>query len=184
MNFWLRIAHAIDAITERLGRLVFWLTLFMVLLGAFNALARKAGQYFETTLTSNAFVELQWYMFGAVFLLGAGYALKHNAHVRVDVLYGRLSARKRAMIDVAGTLLFLLPFCILVQFVSWPAVLNSWHVWEQSPDPDGLPRYPIKTLIPIAFFFVMLQGISFLIHKCAFLMGAEAESIDEAGVGA
>jgi TRAP-type mannitol/chloroaromatic compound transport system permease small subunit len=184
MDFWLGVARTIDNITERLGRLVFWLTLAMVLLGALNAIARKAGQYFGATLTSNAFVELQWYMFGAVFLLGAGYALKHNAHVRVDVLYGRLDSRKKAYIDVAGTILFLLPFCILVQFVSWPAVINSWQVWEQSPDPDGLPRYPIKTLIPVAFFFVTLQGISHLIKKLAFLKGRLPETLEEEGVGA
>lgn len=184
MGFWLGIADKIDALVERVGRAVFWLTLLMVILGALNAIARKVGHYFGANLTSNAFVELQWYMFAAVFLLGASYAFKHNAHVRVDVFYGRLSARKQALIDVLGTILFLLPFCILVQFVSWPAVINSWHVWEQSPDPDGLPRYPIKTLIPLAFFFVMLQGISHLIKKLAFLKGHIPAELEEQGVGA
>ena len=173
MKILLAFAHAVDRFTERLGHAVYWLSLFMVLIGAFNAVGRYMGRYIGADITSNVFIEMQWYMFGALFLLGASYTLKHDAHVRVDVLYGNLSKRNKTIINIAGAILFLLPFCILVQIVSWPAVFNSWHVWEQSPNPDGLPRYPIKTLIPIAFLLVTLQGLSGLIKDIASLRGID-----------
>jgi len=165
MQRWLRLAHGIDRFSERTGRLVYWLTLGMVLLGAFNAVARYLDRYTGLGLSSNMYIELQWYLFSLVFLLGAAYTLKHDAHVRVDVVYGRLSKRGRAWIDLIGTVLFLFPFCILMLWTSWPAVINSWSVLEVSPDPGGLPRYPIKTVIPIAFLLLMIQGLSMLIKQ-------------------
>lgn len=171
MHFWLRIASRIDRTNEWIGRLVYWLTLFMVLFGAYNALVRYLDRYTGLGLSSNTYIELQWYLFSLVFLLGAAYTLKHNAHVRVDVLFARLSPRGRAWINLLGTLLFLIPFCILVLWTAWPAVRNSWIVREVSPDPGGLPRYPIKAAIPLAFTLLMLQGISLAIKQVAVLRG-------------
>lgn len=172
MERWLRLAAGIDRFSERTGRLVYWFTLVMVLVGSFNALARYLDRYTGLGLSSNTYIELQWYMFSLVFLLGAAYTLKHNAHVRVDVLYARLSPRGRAWINLLGTLLFLLPFSVLMLIVSWPAVADSWARLEVSPDPGGLPRYPIKTVIPIAFVLLIVQGVSLLIKQVALLRGA------------
>ncbi|MCB1032365.1 MAG: TRAP transporter small permease subunit [Acidobacteria bacterium] len=143
----------------------------MVLLGAFNALGRYLGRFLGTNLSSNAYIELQWYMFSLIFLLGAGLALKADSHVRVDVLFGRLGARARIWIDLLGTLFFLLPFCFFGLWVCWPSVANSWRVWEGSPDPGGLPRYPIKTVILLCFILLLLQGVSELIKGIARLRG-------------
>lgn len=150
---------------ERLGVGIYWLSLFMVLIGAFNAVARYFDRFTGWGLSSNTYIELQWYLFSLLFLLGAAYTLKHNSHVRVDVFYGRLSPRGKAWVNALGTVFFLFPFCILMIIMSIPSVLNSWEVLEMSPDPGGLPRYPIKTMIPIAFFLVILQGISMLIKQ-------------------
>jgi TRAP-type mannitol/chloroaromatic compound transport system permease small subunit len=171
----LRIARLIDALNERLGRVICWLTLAMVLIASTNAVARKLGRWAGRNLTSNAWIEAQWYLFSAVFLLGAAYALKQNAHVRVDVVYDRLSARARAWINLLGSLLFLLPFSIVMLAVCWGPVAASWSVGEMSPDPGGLPRYPIKTLLPIAFILLILQGIAEIITHAAFLAGVRPE---------
>lgn len=171
MPFWLRIASRIDRTNEWIGRVVYWLTLFMVLVGAYNALVRYLDRFTGLGLSSNTYIELQWYMFSLVFLLGAAYTLKHDAHVRVDVLFSRLGPRGQAWINLLGTVLFLIPFCVLVLWTSWPTVSNSWLVSETSPDPGGLPRYPIKTAIPAAFVLLMLQGVSLAIKQVAVLRG-------------
>lgn len=171
MAFWMRVSSWIDALNEKLGKGIYWLTLFMVLIGAFNALVRYIDRFTGMSISSNMYIELQWYLFSIIFLLGAAYTLKHDAHVRVDVLYGRLSPRNRAWVNLGGIILFLIPFCLLMLYVSWPAVINSWRVLEVSPDPGGLPRYPIKTMIPIAFLLLTLQGISMLIKQIAILRG-------------
>ena len=171
MQFWLRLAERIDRFSEHTGRWLYWLTLAMVAVGGYNALVRYLDRYTGLGLSSNFYIELQWYLFSLVFLLGAAYTLRHNAHVRVDVLYGKLSPKGRAWIDVLGTLLFLFPFCVLMLWVSWSFVANSWGVWEQSPDPGGLPRYPIKTAIPIAFLLLLIQGVALLIRQIAVLRG-------------
>jgi TRAP-type mannitol/chloroaromatic compound transport system permease small subunit len=155
-----RIARAIDRFHLGVGRLAAWLTLGMTLLGAYNAIARYLGRFVGTNLTSNALIELQWYLFSAVFLLGAAATLVTDGHVRVDVFYARLRARSRAWIDLVGTLVFLLPFALLAVALSWPALASSWAIREGSPDPGGLPRYPIKALIPLAFALLALQGIA------------------------
>lgn len=164
-----RVASSIDLFNERVGKVVYWLTLIMVTIGAYNAIARYFDRYTGWGLSSNTYIELQWYLFSLVFLLGAAYTLKHNSHVRVDVLYGRLSRKKKAWVNLFGTVLFLFPFCILMIIVSWPSVQNSWAVMEMSPDPGGLPRYPIKTMIPIAFILLILQGISMLFNQIVIL---------------
>lgn len=150
----------VDRVHTVLGHGVRWLVLAMVLIGAFNAVARYAGRYVGINLSSNALLEAQWYLFAAVFLLAAPYTLLQDRHVRVDVLYGRLSPRAKAGIDLAGTLLFLVPFCAVGLWLSWPSVSNSWAVLEQSSDPGGLPRYPVKTLLPVALILLGIQGLA------------------------
>ena len=150
----------IDRLSTGIGHAVRWLVLLMVLVGAFNAVARYAGKYVGVNLSSNALLESQWYLFAAVFLLAAPYTLLADRHVRVDVLYGRLSERGKKIVDVAGTLLFLLPLCVFGLWVSWPSVSNSWAIWEKSSDPGGLPRYPVKTLLPVGLALLLLQGLS------------------------
>lgn len=171
MPHWLRLAYGIDRFTEAVGRVIYWLALLMVLVGAFNAIMRYLDHYTGLALSSNVYIELQWYIFAVVFLVGSAYALKHNAHVRVDVIYTRLSPRGKAWINLLGTLLFLIPFCLLMIWMSWPAVTDSWALREMSPDPGGLPRYPIKTVVPIAFLLLLVQGISMLLKQVAILKG-------------
>lgn len=179
MGVLLGFARAVSRLTEAIGRLTYWLTLLMVLLGAFNAVARYQSRFTGLNLSSNRFIESQWYLFSLIFLLGAAYTLKHHGHVRVDVLYGRLSFRGKAWIDLAGNLLFLLPFCALMIYFTLPSVMNSWRVWEISPDPGGLPRYPIKTMVPVAFGLLFLQGIANTIEQLAVLKGLIEPPADE-----
>lgn len=153
------IVRAVDRLTGALGAVVSWLVLAMALIGAYNALVRYLGRFTGASLSSNLYLELQWYLFSLIFLLGAGYALKENAHVRVDVLYGRLGKRARAWIDLTGTALMLLPFCGFLLWVSWPSVHNSWTIREASPDPGGLPRYPLKAVIIVCFALLTAQGL-------------------------
>jgi TRAP-type mannitol/chloroaromatic compound transport system permease small subunit len=167
----LAFARFIDGLNDRVYAAIRWLTLAMILVGAYNALARYVTRWTGAPLTSNALFDLQWYMFSVIFLLGAAYGLNRDAHVRVDVVYSRLSLRARAWIDVAGTTLFLIPFCVMMLITSWPAVRNSWIVRETSPDPGGLARYPIKTLILVCFALLLLQAVAVLIKRVAALRG-------------
>lgn len=171
MRLALGFSRGIDRLNGWVGRQIGWLVLVMVLLGSFNALARYAGRFGQVSLSSNGFIEGQWYLFSLVFLLGAGWTLQQDKHVRVDVFYGRLSPRVRAWIDLVGSVVLLLPFCVFGLVVSWGTVANSWSVLEGSPDPGGLPRYPIKTMILVSFALVALQGLSELIKRVAVLSG-------------
>ncbi|MDT8340054.1 MAG: TRAP transporter small permease subunit [Longimicrobiales bacterium] len=155
-----RLAGAVERLNQGLGGVLRWLALLMVLMGAYNALARYLTRYAGVSLSSNALNEAQWYLFSLIFLLGAAYGLKVDAHVRVDVVYGRLSERARGWIDLLGTVLFLIPFTVVMLWVSYPTVRNSWGVREVSPDPGGLPRYPIKAVILVSFALLLLQGIA------------------------
>ena len=166
-----RIVRTIDRISERLGRTISWLALIMVLIGAYNAIVRYLGRFINVNLSSNMYLELQWYLFSVLFLLGAGYALKEDAHVRVDVIYGRVSPRAKAWINVIGGALLLLPFSIFVLVMSWPSVRNSWQIREGSPDPGGLPRYPLKAVILLCFVLLLLQGVSQFLKDVAVLRG-------------
>ncbi|HJN73614.1 MAG TPA: TRAP transporter small permease subunit [Myxococcota bacterium] len=168
------ISRGIDALNEKIGKLVGFFVLAMVAIGAFNSVARYLGRFTETQLSSNAFLEGQWYLFSLLFLLGAGYTLRRDEHVRVDVFYGRLSKKNKAIIDLLGGLLFLLPFCVFALLVSWSSVANSWAVWEQSPDPGGLPRWPIKSMILVSFVLLFFQGISEVIKRIRVLRGDDA----------
>ncbi len=160
-----QISETINKITENIGNWNNWLVLFVVLISAYNAITRYLGKYLGVDLNSNALIELQWYLFSIIFLLGGAYGLKHNSHVKVDILYNKFSDKIRTYIDILGTIIFLTPFCILLIYVSIPTVINSWRILEMSPDPGGLPRFPIKTMIPISFFLLFLQSISYLIQK-------------------
>lgn len=171
MRQLLKISKAIDRLTGWLGRAVGWLLLAMVLIGAFNATARYLGRFMGWNLSSNLYLELQWYLFSMVFLLGGAYTLRTGGHVRVDVLYGRLSRRAQAWINTLGGFLLLLPFTAFCFWMSVPAVRNSWQVLEGSPDPGGLPRYPIKSMLLVGFGLLFLQGISELIKEIAILRG-------------
>jgi TRAP-type mannitol/chloroaromatic compound transport system permease small subunit len=164
-NKLLRVARAIDRLNGWIGRSVAWVALAMVLIGTLNAVARYLGRFLGVSLSSNAYLELQWYLFSLLFLLGGAFTLRENAHVRVDIFYSRMSARVQAIINMAGTLLLLLPFSIFVFWVSLPAVRSSWSIREGSPDPGGLPRYPLKTVILVCFALLTLQGISELIKS-------------------
>lgn len=181
MKFWLAVSSWIDRLNERIGVWIYWLCLIMVLIGAYNAIARYTDRFTGGNLSSNTYIELQWYLFSLLFLLGAAYTLKYNSHVRVDVLYGKLSAQKKAWIDLLGTCIFLFPFCILMLIMSIPSVMNSWSVFEVSPDPGGLPRYPIKTMIPIAFILLILQGVSMVIKQVSILKGGAQDEGSETG---
>ena len=176
---WLRLSTRIDRWTDRLGGAVSWLTVLLVFIGAYNAIVRYVGRFFGWSLSSNFYIELQQYLFGLVFLLAAGYALRHDAHVRVDVLYGRFSRRIRAWINVFGTVLLLVPFCVFVLLMSWPSVRNSWAVLEQSPDPGGLPRYPLKAVILLCFVLVLLQAVSEFIKELHLARGGDPLEPDE-----
>jgi TRAP-type mannitol/chloroaromatic compound transport system permease small subunit len=175
------ITRWIDRLNERIGQWTAWLTLAMVLIGSYNAIMRYIGRSLHRDITSNAYLELQWYLFSIVFLLGAAYTLRHNAHVHVDVFFGRLTRRAQARIYLIGHLLFLLPFCIILLWLSWTPVVNSWTIREISPDPGGLPRYPIKLLVPIAFLLLLLQGCSNAIKEWLILRGTPLEETGPGG---
>jgi len=166
MNFLLAISRLIDALNERIGRTVLWLTLIVVLVSAANAVSRKAFH-----MSSNAWLELQWYLFGAIFLLAAGYTYLRNEHVRVDVLAARFPARVQAGIEVFGILFFLLPAAALIFWLSIPYFYESWRLQELSSNTGGLIRWPAKLLIPVGFGLLILSGVSRLIRCIAFLMG-------------
>ena len=166
MNLLLRLSRAIDALNRRVGRSVLWLVLVAVLISAINAVTRKLFN-----LSSNAFLELQWYLFSAIFLLGAGYTLLHNEHVRIDVISARLSPRTRAAIDIVGTLFFLLPMALIILKLSWPLFVDAFWSGEVSSNAGGLTRWPVKLLIPAGFALLALQGVSELIKRAAFLAG-------------
>jgi TRAP-type mannitol/chloroaromatic compound transport system permease small subunit len=183
MTLLKRFSDAVDGLNERIGAAIRWLALLMVLLGAFNAIARYLTKYTGVSLASNAYTELQWYFFSLIFLLGAAYGFRHDVHVRVDVLFARLSAKTQAWIDLAGTVLFLIPFCILMLWVSWPAVRNSWSIREVSPDPGGLPRYPIKAVILLCFVLLLLQALSHIIKQVEVLRGAAPPAGPAGGEG-
>ena len=134
-----------------------WTLFVMTILGALNAVLRYSSKFTGQVWSSNAFLEGQWYLFSAVFLLGAGYTLHKDKHVRVDVLYSRLSDAGQRRINLIGLVLFAIPFCMLGIWSSIEFVFNSWSIWEISPDAGGLPRYPVKTLIPLGFTLLLFQ---------------------------
>ena len=166
MTLLLKLSQLIDWLTERVGKGAFWLVLVMTLISAGNAVVRFAFNY-----SSNGLLEIQWYLFAAVFLLCSPYTLQKNEHVRIDVLSGKLSPRGLAVIDIIGTLFFLLPMVIAVLWLSLPLVAESYKINEHSANAGGLIRWPVKILLPLGFTLLALQGISELIKRIAFLAG-------------
>ena len=166
MRPFLKFADAVDWLDEQVGQTLKWLVLFASLISAFNALMRYTIHY-----SSNAWLEIQWYMFGAMFLLAAGYALKHGEHVRVDVFYSKMSPRTQAWVDVVGTVLFLMPMAVIIAWLSIPMVVNSYKIHEYSSDAGGLLRWPIKIAIPLGFVFLAVQGVAEIIKKYAVATG-------------
>jgi TRAP-type mannitol/chloroaromatic compound transport system permease small subunit len=181
VHLLLRLSRLVDRASVIVGHAVSWLSLAMVLVGAGNALLRHAGRHLGRNLSSNALLEAQWYLFSVLFLLGAAWTLRADRHVRVDVLYGRLGPRGRAWVDLAGGVLFLLPTCAAALWLSWPAVRNSFAVREVSPDPGGLPRWPLKGLLLVAFLLLALQGLSEIVRRVAFLRGLLPDPGPDAG---
>lgn len=179
MTFLLAISRGIDASTVLLGRVAWWASLLMVLVGAENVIARYGYGFISRTfgddvagmLSNNTYFEMQTLLYNVVFLLGAAYVFQVDGHVRVDILFSRLSARSRAMVDVAGVALFLWPFSVLAIYFSHRYVSSSWAIGEVSPNAGGLARYPIKTLIVVAFSLLVVQGASQVIKHVAFLRG-------------
>jgi TRAP-type mannitol/chloroaromatic compound transport system permease small subunit len=159
------MAALVDGLNNKIGAGIRWLALLMVLVGAGTALLRYFARGFEWSLNLTPPTEVQWYLFSLIFLLGAAYGLNQNVHVRVDVLYERLSKKARAVIDLIGTLIFLIPFSIVMLYVSWPAVFSSFSIREVSPDPGGLPRWPIKIVILLSFVLLVLQGLSQVVKQ-------------------
>jgi TRAP-type mannitol/chloroaromatic compound transport system permease small subunit len=168
----IRLAALIDALNERVGRAVYWLVLVAVLISAGNAIVRKIFNY-----SSNSLLELQWYLFSAVFLLCAGYTLLRNEHVRIDVVTARLSPRAQAWIDVFGTVFFLLPMALAFIYMSWPIVVRTYVQGEVSTNAGGLMIWPARLLVPVGFTLLALQGISELVKRIAFLMGRMPDPI-------
>lgn len=168
----LRISALIDALNERVGKAVYWLVLVAVLLSAGNAIIRKVFN-----MSSNAFLEAQWYLFAAVFLLCSGFTLLRNEHVRIDVLAGRLSPKGQAWIDVFGTVFFLLPMATLFIYLSWPIFIRTYTHGEISTNAGGLMIWPARLLVPIGFTLLTAQGISELIKRIAFLSGKGPDPI-------
>lgn len=173
MSGLIRMAMAIDAINDRVGRSVSWLILAAVMISAGNATTRKLFN-----LSSNAWLEAQWYLFSAVFLLAAGWTLLKNEHVKVDLVYGRLPRRAQLYIDLIGTLLFLFPFCLITIHLSWPIVISKFQSAEISNNTGGLLLWPVWLLIPVGFVLLLLQGASETIKRIAILGGMLPDPAD------
>jgi len=166
MQGLLRVSRAIDSINEKVGRSVIWLVLIAVVISAGNAIIRKL---FDTS--SNAWLEVQWYLFSAIFLLASGYTLMRNEHVRIDVLLHRLPKRSQIWVDILGFIFFMAPFVLLMIYLSWPVFTRAYFSGEMSENAGGLIRWPVYILVPIGFALLGLQNISELIKRFAYLKG-------------
>jgi TRAP-type mannitol/chloroaromatic compound transport system permease small subunit len=162
----LQLSRAIDRISEFTGRWLAWLVLIAVLISAANAAVRKALNF-----SSNAFLEIQWYLFAAIFLVAAGYTLMRQEHVKIDVISGRFSKRTQIWIDIVGITCFLLPFVVQVIRLSLPLVIRAYDSHEMSSNAGGLIRWPVFAMLPLGMAFLGLQGVSELIKRIAFLRG-------------
>lgn len=165
MRALLLISRLIDSLNERIGQAVYWLVLASVVVSSGNAVVRYT---FDTS--SNAWLEIQWYLYSGFFLVGAGYTLLRNEHVRIDIIFSRLKPRTRAWIDVFGGIFFLMPMALIILWLSWPVFVDSYNLHEYSPNPGGLLRWPVKLMIPVGFLLLALQGLSEIIKRIAFLM--------------
>ena len=174
MNALLAFSRVVDRMNEAIGKATTWLILVVVVISAGNAVVRYAFDW-----SSNGLLEIQWYLFSAVFLLCAGYVLNKNEHIRIDVIAGRLSPRAQNWIDVFGIIVFLLPMVIMTMSLSWPVFMNAWNTGETSANPGGLIRWPVRLLMPVGFFLLLLQGLSELVKRLAFLTGRGPNPLDK-----
>jgi len=170
----LKLSRAIDAINTLIGKLTMWLVLAAVLISATNAIVRKAFD-----ISSNAFLEIQWYLFAAVFMLGAGYVMLKNAHVRIDFISNKLSKRTNAIIDAVGIVVFTIPLSVIMINLGWPLFMRAWVSGEMSQNAGGLIRWPVMLLIPLGFALLVLQCVSELTKRIAYLTGHSAEPFTE-----
>jgi TRAP-type mannitol/chloroaromatic compound transport system permease small subunit len=166
LNLLLSLSRIIDSTTERIGRTIYWLVLAAVLISAANAVVRKT-----LNVSSNAFLEIQWYLFSAIFLFCAGYTLLRNEHVRIDVISHRVSKRAQTWIDIIGTLFFLFPMAFLIMWLAWPVFVEAWQRNEISTNAGGLIIWPARLMVPVGFLLLIVQGASELIKRIAFLRG-------------
>lgn len=176
MKYLMIYSRVIDAVNDLIGKLVMWLILLATVISAGNAISRYAFR-----ISSNAFLEIQWYLFGAVFLLGGAYAFLRNAHVRIDVLSSRMSPKWRNWVDVIGITLFLLPLCYLMVTMGWPVFERAWQSGEVSSSSGGLIRWPAFLLIPVGFTLLGLQGVSELIKRLNFLFAGGPDPLLHTG---
>lgn len=176
MSFLLAMARGIDRLNEWVGRYVIWLVLVVVIVSSANAVLRKT-----LSASSNAWLEAQWYLFGAIFMLLAGYTLLRNGHVRVDILSALLSRRRQIMIEIFGVIFFLLPMALLILALSWPMFVEAWVSNETSSNAGGLVRWPAKLLIPIGFTLLVLAALSHLIKCVGFLRGLCPDPLARSG---
>lgn len=166
MRALLKFSNAVDALNAFVGRWVIWLILAATVISGINAIVRKAFNY-----SSNAYLEVQWYLFAAAFLLAAGYTLLHGEHVKIDVISSRLSKRKQIWIDIIGFSLFLTPVCLVMLYYGTPFFLQGFRSGEMSSNAGGLIRWPVYLMIPLGFGLLLLQGLSELVKRIAFLKG-------------
>ena len=191
MQGLLRISRAIDATIDWIGNQMVWIVTLLIAIGFVNVFVRYFGRVIGQRLTSNAIIEIQWYLFSILFFLGFAYILRHNVNVRVDFLYSRFTPKQKALVDLLGHLLFLIPFCIIGIYITYSPVMRSWGLlpsgrWgpmEWSPDPEGLPRGPIKSMIIVAFVLLLLQTISEIIKHAAILAGKLNPNVIEQHAG-
>jgi TRAP-type mannitol/chloroaromatic compound transport system permease small subunit len=169
----LKFSSAVDWFNAQVGRGIRWLVLAAVLISAVNAIVRKTFN-----ISSNAFLEVQWYLFAGVFMLGAGYAFMRNVHVRIDFISSKLSKHTNTIIDAIGIVVFLIPLCLILIGLSWPLFYNAWVSGEMSQNAGGLIRWPVLLLIPVGFSILLLQAFSELVKRIAFLRGAIAEPMN------
>lgn len=170
MRSLLSASHWIDRFNQFIGKICDWLVLLACVVSAANAMVRYAYD-----ISSNSWLELQWYMFAIIVMMGASYTLKRNEHVRVDIWYMTLSERGQVLVDVIGTIVFLIPACLLLAWLSWPFFMQSFNVQEHSSNAGGLLRWPIKFVIPAGFICVALQGVSELIKRIGHLRGMQTD---------
>jgi TRAP-type mannitol/chloroaromatic compound transport system permease small subunit len=172
----LKFSATVDKANEWIGKLIMWLVLAAVLISAGNAIVRKAFN-----IGSNAFLEVQWYLFSAVFMLGVGYVMLKNAHVRIDFISSHLSKRTNAIIDAVGIVVFTIPLAFIMIDLGWPLFQRAWATGEMSQNAGGLIRWPVLLLVPLGFTILLLQAVSELIKRVAFLAGRRSEPFSTEG---
>ena len=177
MNALLKFSRLIDALTERIGKAALWIVLIVVLISTFNAIMRYTIHY-----SSNAFLEIQWYLFGVIFLFSSGYTLLRNEHVRIDLISSKFSKRGQVWIDIFGILFFLMPMALVIMLLSWPVFMHAFESQEMSNSAGGLIVWPARLMIPVGFFLLILQAISELIKRVGFLMGLCANPMERLNV--